>query len=225
MKRQLFTTALAFGAAAWLALAGAGRRGRRALCASARGRSDAGHPDRRRAGRQGGRTGGPRRSGGARRLRTGRLRPACCPEPCLEKVCVPSTATRVIRKRVYSEACEDFCLPKCPHCGLTPLNLHHDCDSGCGGCAAPTCGTCGTEGGCANCDKPRVRKYLVVKIRTREECYTKCNIAFQAVEPKCGHKAACCDTGCAAPVVVSDGVKPLPGVMPPAEKVPAPKAK
>jgi len=159
-----------------------------------------------------------------------------CETTCLKKVCVPESATRVVRRRVYGEACEDFCLPQCSLTGgLMKLNLHGDCDGcgtpACGGCAAPACGNCG---GCASCEKPRERKYLVVKIRSREECYTKCGIAFQPEEPRCasscetkchtpawGHKGACC----AGAVVVTDGAKPLPTPMPPAEKAPAPKEK
>jgi hypothetical protein len=100
--------------------------------------------------------------------------PAC--EVPLKKVCQPEPATREVPKRSYGESCEDFCLPKCKFSGLGHLFHHGDCDAGC------------ADGTCHDCECPRTRKYLVVKIKQEQECYTKCNVGYVPEEPSCGHK-------------------------------------
>lgn len=139
-----------------------------------------------------------------------------CEAPCLKKVCVPETATRTVERRVYGDVCEDFCLPRCTSGGFGGF-LHHKHDE-CGACGPDGCGHggCG-EGGCASCEKHvRTRKFMVVKIRPEEECYTKCNVAYEA---PCEHGACGAPAGCAGAVIAP------PAPMPPVEKVPPPKEK
>jgi hypothetical protein len=140
--------------------------------------------------------------------------PACC-EPCLKKVCVPEQAVRTIDRRVYGDVCEDFCVPKCPLMPTLP-SFHHKHDDCCDACPSHGC----NEGGCAQCSNCiRTRKFLVVKIRHEEECYTKCNVAYEHQAPACCPAPACAVPSCC-------GTLPPPVVtMPPAEKIPAPKPK
>ena len=140
-----------------------------------------------------------------------------CEAPCLKKVCVPEQATRTVEKRVYGDVCEDFCVPKCTFGGGFGGFLHHKHDD-CGACGPDGCGHGGCEdGNCAECGKHiRVRKFLVVKIRPHEECYTKCNVAYEA---PCAHGACEAPAGCAGAVVAP------PAPTPPVEKVPPPKEK
>ena len=79
--------------------------------------------------------------------------PANCDAGC--KVCCPVTEMKKVTKRVYSDTCEDFCLPRSSFLGGL---FHKDCAE----CKEASCG------------KVRTKKYLVVKIRTHEECITKC---------------------------------------------------
>jgi hypothetical protein len=72
------------------------------------------------------------------------------------KVCQPVTETKKVATRVYTKSCEDFCLPRCSFLG----GLF--CRSNCDECKELKCGPV------------RTKKYLVVKIRTHEECVTKC---------------------------------------------------
>jgi hypothetical protein len=81
---------------------------------------------------------------------------ACGPEGCGHGVCRAVTETRKVPERCYSSGCEDFCLPKC---GL--FGGHKHCDDDAGDCAG-------------RCEHPRTRKYLIVKIHQKEECYPKC---------------------------------------------------
>jgi hypothetical protein len=133
--------------------------------------------------------------------------PACEPT-CLKKVCVPESAVRTTDRRVYGEACEDFCVPKCSFFGgLSGFGRHRHDD--CGACGSDGC--C-ASGSCASCERHvRQKKYLVVRIKHDEECYTKCNVSY---ESPCQHGAceapACCGGAVIAP-------------MPPVEKVPLPK--
>ena len=148
---------------------------------------------------------------------------ACCAAPCeehLKKVCVGETATRPKTTRVYGESCEDFCTPKCSFFGgLLGGHGHKDCgcaDGGCGGCS---------DGHCTDCEHhARVRKYLVVRIKTEEECYNKCHVEYQPEEAKCCktplfHKQGCCAEGGCAGVILPPASAP----MPPVEKLPPPK--
>jgi hypothetical protein len=80
------------------------------------------------------------------------------------KVCQPVTETKKVSKRVYTSVCEDFCLPRCSFLG--GLIGHSDC------------GECKD----AKCGPVHAKKYLVVKIRTTEECVTKC-VPKPACEP------------------------------------------
>jgi hypothetical protein len=72
------------------------------------------------------------------------------------KVCQPVTETKKVATRVYTNSREDFCLPRCSFLG----GLF--CRSKCDDCKETKCGPV------------RTKKYLVVKIRTHEECATKC---------------------------------------------------
>lgn len=78
------------------------------------------------------------------------------------KVCQPVTEKKKVSKRVYSSVCEDFCLPRCTFLG----GLMGSCEE----CKEARCGPVHTK------------KYLVVKIRTHEECVTKC-VPKPACEP------------------------------------------
>src|SRR6266571_1893427 len=123
---------------------------------------------------------------------------ACGAEGCCRQgrcphdgVCVPTTETKKIEKRVYTDTCEQFCLPKCPLFG--GLFGGGGCDSHCEN------GAC-HDGSCHQCEHPRTRKYLIVKIKHEEECVPACK-----VEQGC----------CAAP---SGTIQPVPAkAMPPAK--------
>ena len=71
------------------------------------------------------------------------------------KVCQPTTEMKKVSKRVYSSVREDFCLPRPSFLGGL---IGSDCEAY-------------KE---AKCGPVRTKKYLVVKIRTHEECGTKC---------------------------------------------------
>jgi hypothetical protein len=149
---------------------------------------------------------------------------ACCAaptcEPALKKVCVGEKATREKTTRVYGEACEDFCIPKCSLFGGFKFggHGHGDCD---------TCPDACTEGGCTSCEhKVHQRKYLVVKIKKEDECYNKCHVEYQLEEPKC--KKPCADGGCLPEAGGCAGVviqTPAAPPMPPIEKPQPPKEK
>jgi hypothetical protein len=105
-------------------------------------------------------------------------------------VCVPTTETKKIDKRVYTDICEQFCVPKCSLLGFLRGG---GCDSDCEN------GSC-HDGNCHQCEHPRTRKYLVVKIKHEEECVPACK-----VEQGC----------CTAP---SGTIQPVPAkAMPPAK--------
>lgn len=95
-----------------------------------------------------------------------------CP-PGYKKECVPVPSKKTVTHRVYSDRCEDFCLPKCSLFG------HHG--GNCGGCDG--CSTCG------NCEKVRTRKVLIVRLRSCEECENKCEVQLV---PSCDHAPSCC---------------------------------
>lgn len=97
----------------------------------------------------------------------------CCDDGG-HKVCRPTVETKDVSKRVYSSGCEDFCLPKCPLLGKL---------FGGSGCCA--------DGACHDCEKPRMRKYLVLHVRHHEECVPKCVVDYP-----------CCPTAsCSAPAI------------------------
>jgi hypothetical protein len=85
----------------------------------------------------------------------------CCPDGCGEKVCRSVVETKTVTKRVYSEVCEDFCVPRCLGCAI----WGGDCDG--------------------NCCKLQTRKYLVVKQRKHEECVNKCVVEHVCPPPTC----------------------------------------
>jgi hypothetical protein len=91
---------------------------------------------------------------------------------CCDKVCQPTVEVKKVPKRCYGELCEDFCLPKC--------SFWHGC------CFWHK--SCCQDGCCAECEHPRTKKYLLVKIRTCEECVNRC-----VVQP------ACCPPPCTPP--------------------------
>jgi hypothetical protein len=86
-------------------------------------------------------------------------------EGSCHKVCRPVTDTRKVPKRVYTDVCEDFCPAKCGLFGC--FSGHKQCDEEGAGCAG-------------QCGHVRTRKYLVVKIQQKEECFTKCVVEQQA---------------------------------------------
>ena len=94
-----------------------------------------------------------------------------CADDCGHKVCRPTVETKKVSKTVYTDVCEDFCLPRCSfHC----LFGHRGCcDDGC--CAEGKCG------------RVRTKKYLIVKTRQEEHCVTKCVVEQEA----CPHAPAC----------------------------------
>jgi len=125
----------------------------------------------------------------------------CCPAPeqCYEEVvkkhCVPSTEVVKKTKAVYSCKEVDVCLPSCKFCSLFKKKSCNECNACCEG----------------HCGKPRVKRVLIKKIVTEEECRTKCEVShemqMQRVPcPTC--PADCCPVG--------------PTVAP--ESIPAPKA-
>jgi hypothetical protein len=120
----------------------------------------------------------------------------CCPT---KKTCESVTETKKVSKRVYDNECYDKCYPKCGLSvfvtGLFKGWRTNDCCDTCNSCAS-------CEGKCA-C-KPRNEKYLLIKIRTHEECVHKCVPVEQ-----------CCTTGCEAAPAAPAGPKP--------EIIPAPK--
>lgn len=131
---------------------------------------------------------------------------ACGAEGCCRQgrcphdgVCVPSTETKKIDKRVYTDTCEQFCLPKCPLFG--GLFGGGGCDSHCEN------GAC-HDGSCHQCEHPRTRKYLVVKIKHEEQCIPACK-----VEPE-GACAAPAGTIQPAPAKPMPAPKPMAGVQP-----------
>lgn len=109
----------------------------------------------------------------------------CCPapEPCYEEVvkkhCVPSTEVVKKTKAVYSCKEVDVCLPSCKLCSLFKKKGCNDCGE---------CNDC-----CDQCGKPRVKRVLIKKLETTEECRTKCNVECTTemvpVKPKkcCAH--------------------------------------
>ena len=68
----------------------------------------------------------------------GCCRHARCPH---DGVCVPTTEKKTIEKRVYTDTCEQFCLPKCPLFGFFGGHgcggCGHDCQGG--GCTISLC--------------------------------------------------------------------------------------
>src|SRR5262249_42716647 len=95
-----------------------------------------------------------------------------CP-PGYKKECVPVQGTKSVTTRVYTDRCEDFCLPKCSFFGH---HHHGDCGDGC-----TSCGKCGHV---------RSRKDLYVKLRKCDECEHKCEVQLVP----CG-SGGCCDGG------------------------------
>jgi hypothetical protein len=112
----------------------------------------------------------------------------CCAAEgcCQEKVCVPTPVKKKVVLRHYGEKCEAFCVCKPTFLGgLFNLQeaLEKDrylyvgrgpCDQE---CQDAGCGCCG------NCGHPRVKKYLLIKLRTHEECEIKCQIPGQDAAP------------------------------------------
>ena len=124
-------------------------------------------------------------------------------------MCVGEQGVKKVEKRVYGEACEDFCVPKCSLFGsLLKLGGQKHDDGAC-----PAEGTC-ADGSCTDCEHHvRTRKYLVVKIKHEEEIVNKCHVEYRLEEPKC--KVACPEGTCL----------PLAPPMPPVEKLAPPKEK
>ena len=116
-----------------------------------------------------------------------------CPH---DGVCVPTTETKTITKRVYGDICEQFCVPKCPLFGF----LGH---GGCGGCGhdCDHDGACHDGAACHDCEHIRTRKYLVVKIKKEEQCVPACKVE---------HEACCAPAGTIQPVPA----KPMPAPKP-----------
>jgi hypothetical protein len=112
--------------------------------------------------------------------------PACgsvCPATCAPKVCKPITVPTTVTERTYSDTCEEFCRPTCSWFGLFG-----------GGCNCKD-GSCG---------KVATKKYLVVHIRTHQECEKKCVV--ETATPCVGAPA----TVIGAPVPTGPVPTPLP---------------
>ncbi len=128
--------------------------------------------------------------------------PACCADTGLKKVCQPITDVKKVTKTSYSDVCEDFCTPKCSLTGGL-FSFKKKC------CAEkPECNSC-ASGNCAKCGKVRVKKTLVIKFKTHEECVNKCVVGYEACAPK----------ACELPCVV-EGSAPAVNPGPGAEKLP-----
>lgn len=121
----------------------------------------------------------------------------CCPAGSCRKVCRPTVESKKVSTRVYDSACEDFCLPKCSLFG--GLFGHKGCRGD------------GADSACAKCEHPRMRKYLVVKIRHHEECENKCVVDREV----CPVVMPCLQPGAEAPAPASKslgqaGSEPMP---------------
>jgi hypothetical protein len=117
-------------------------------------------------------------------------------------VCRAVTETKQKEKRVYTDTCEQFCLPRCGSLFGGGLFGHGggDCDGG--ACHDGAC----HDGNCNGCKGPCTKKYLIVKIKHEEECVTRCVV---------DHAGCAAPHGCAAP---AGNVQPIP-----AKPMPAPK--
>jgi hypothetical protein len=105
--------------------------------------------------------------------------PCCAAEGCCqEKMCIPSPVQKKVTLRHYGVKCEDFCLCKPTFLGGL-FNLHEalekdrDLYVGRGPCDQP-CSECGGCDSCGNCGCPHVKKFLLIHLRTHEECEIKC---------------------------------------------------
>jgi hypothetical protein len=115
--------------------------------------------------------------------------PACDCPPALMKVCMPAPHKKKHTHVEYRDKCEDYCLPKC---------------GGLGCLFGKKKAACGCED-CIQCDKVRVRKKLVKRIKVEECDELKCEPTWVPCGQPC---PAPCETPCAAPV------------MPPAQEAP-----
>src|SRR5579862_8327088 len=83
-------------------------------------------------------------------------------------ICVTEQTTKVTVKPAYSKVCEPFCLPKCP----SLFSSSKDC----------------CTDGCANCEHPRTKYFLVVKPCVQECPATVCK---PVQVPACTAPAPC----------------------------------
>lgn len=101
----------------------------------------------------------------------------CAAEGCC-KSCIPAPVTKKVTLRHYGVKCEDFCLCRPSFLGGL-INIQEarekdrDLYVGRGPCDQP-CGECGGCDSCGNCGRPHVKKYLLIHLRTHEECEIKC---------------------------------------------------
>jgi hypothetical protein len=105
---------------------------------------------------------------------------ACNYGPQTQTVCVPEQYMKKTTKTCYNSGCEPLCV-----CYWLSL-----------------CGCCGGGGGCDSgfCEHPYTRRYLIMKVRTCEECCTKC---VPREVPCCAGSPCLPVAGGAAPIVPS----------------------
>ncbi len=130
--------------------------------------------------------------------------PACC-DSGMKKVCQPISDVKKVNKVVDSQGCEDFCVP---HCSLTGGLFKWPKKKGCA--EQPECNTAGTcdscaNGNCAKCGKVHTRKYLVIKVKTHEECVTKCVVGYEPC-----NTAKTCELPCAVKPCETTGIIEAP---------------
>jgi hypothetical protein len=134
---------------------------------------------------------------------------------CQEKMCVPTPTKKKVVLRHYDDKCEDFCVCKPTFLGGF-INLREALEKdrnlyvGRGPCDQ-NCDECGGCGCCGNCGCPRVKKYLLIKLRTHEECPNTCQIAPSVCE------------GAPAVVPAAPAVVPAAPMPKAQERLPAPK--
>jgi hypothetical protein len=124
---------------------------------------------------------------------TGAAAPGCvCPEtPCCvpsKTICCPEGYVKKTTQFVYCSGCEPLCL----------CYFHNWC-----------AGLCGSCGGCesGHCEHPYTRRFLIRKVRTCEECATKC---VPVTVPVCDQGP--CGPGCCAGPAAAHGVVVIPGM-------------
>lgn len=120
-----------------------------------------------------------------------------CPAECFRKSCCPTVEKKTVVKRVYTDTCEDFCLPRITLAAFCD-NLFRGWLPGCQPGCAPGCEPACDGEPCVSCQHlPRIRKILVVKLRKHEECIEKCKVT-QEIVPAC--PKPCYGRSCPAPV-------------------------
>jgi hypothetical protein len=84
--------------------------------------------------------------------------PTACPAACGHSVCCPTTDTKTVEKRYYSDCTEEFCLP-CSVLGM----ITHQC----------------------SCSKVMTRRDMILKVRKHDVCVKKCVPVTPACQTPC----------------------------------------